>query len=153
MRLIDFIIKAKLSGYAVGGEGREKKFRDGSIGFELILDGYRYVDRYHGFNPFAGSEHIYDSSNTLVWVMNYFGEIVSTHSEPLRIYSFLKQAMVDISPEFPFRGPEKFKAHNLRYENRQQGSIDRFYGNECIYEGNETVYVLYYHGGRMQKTI
>ena len=87
MTLIDFILKAKLSGYASGGEGQEKKFDDSSVGFEIVSDGYRYLDRYDGLNPFVGSEQIFDSNNALLWVMNYFGEVLPNDSEPKKIYS------------------------------------------------------------------
>ncbi len=150
MTLIDFIIKAKLSGYASGGEGLEKKFSDGSVGFEIVSDGSRYLDRYHGFNPFAGSEKIYDANNQLIWVGNYFGEVLPSGSDPGRIYSFLKEALLLVSPEYPFRGPAHLEKAGLRYENQQSGSIDRFHGVESIYENNEKVYVLHYHGGRIQ---
>ena len=115
MTLIDFIIKAKLSGYASGGEGQEKKFDDGSIGFEMVSDGYRYLDRYNGFNPFAGSEYIYDSENVLIWVMNYYGEMLPSGSDPNIIYSFLKEAMLLVNHEYPFRGPARLEKQNLRY--------------------------------------
>ncbi len=65
MELIEFIIKAKLSGYATGGESREKTFDDGSRGFEFESGGYRYQDRYYGFNPFSGTEHVYDAKGDL----------------------------------------------------------------------------------------
>jgi len=105
MTLIDFIIKAKLSGYASGGEGQELKFEDGSKGFELVSGDYRYLDSYNGFNPFSGSERVFDSDNILVWVMNYYGEVLPNCSDPKGIYSFLKDAMLLISPEYQFRGP------------------------------------------------
>ena len=150
--LIDFILKSKLSGYASGGEGQEKKFDDGSIGFEIVSDGYRYLDRYNGFNPFAGSEQIFDAKNNiLIWTMNYFGEVLPSASEPKKVYSFLKEAMLLVSPEYPFRGPAKFKKQNFSYENQQYGSLNRFYGIESIYENSKKVYILYYHGGRMQE--
>ena len=153
MTLIDFILKAKLSGYASGGEGQEKKFDDYSIGFEMESAGYRYLDRYNGFNPFAGSEQIYDSNNALLWVMNYYGEVLPSDSEPKRIYSFLKEAMLLITSEYPFRGPAKLEKQNLRYENLQHGALERFHGIESIYENDERVYVLYYHGGKINKAI
>ncbi len=153
MTLIDFILKAKLSGYASGGEGQEKKFDDDSIGFEMESAGYRYLDRYNGFNPFAGSEQIYDSNNALLWVMNYYGEVLPSDSEPKRIYSFLKEAMLLITSEYPFRGPAKLEKQNLRYENLQHGALERFHGIESIYENDERVYVLYYHGGKINKAI
>ncbi len=153
MNLIEFILKAKLSGYASGGEGQERKFDDGSVGFEIVSNGFRYLDRYNGFNPFAGSEHIFDSNNELLWVMNYFGEVLPSGSDTKKIYSFLKEAMLLISTEHPFRGPERLEKQNLRYENLQHGSIDRFHGIERIFEKNKNVYVLYYHGGKIKKTV
>ncbi|NOX34161.1 MAG: hypothetical protein GXP56_10570 [Deltaproteobacteria bacterium] len=153
MSLIDFIIKAKLASYASGGEGQKKKFNDGSVGFEMMADGYRYLDRYNGFNPFAGTEYIYDSSTSLIWTMNYYGEVLPNCSDPKTIYSFLKEAMLLISPEYPFRGPPELERENLRYENMQNGRLDSFNGIESIYEGNERVYFLHYHGGNMIKNI
>ncbi|MCP4746197.1 MAG: hypothetical protein GY874_08660 [Desulfobacteraceae bacterium] len=153
MTLIDFILKAKLSGYASRDEGKEKKFNDGSVGFEILTDEYRYLDRYNGFNPFAGSEQIFDSNNGLLWVMNYFGEVLPNGSNPKGIYSFLREAMLLISPDYPFRGPAKLEKQDFIYENQQYGSVDSFHGIESIYENNDKVYVLYYHGGKIQKAI
>lgn len=149
MTLIDFIVKAKLSGYAGGGEGQEIKFDDGSKGFELTSDGYKYLDRYNGFNPFAGSEHVYKPDNTLIWVMNYYGEVLPSCSDPKSIYSFLKEAMLLINPEYPFRGPAQLEKQNFKYTNSQNGSLDNFHGIESIYENEEKIYVLYYHGGKL----
>ena len=73
MTLVEFIIKAKLSGYAAGREVRKKKFKDGSLGFEFKSEEYRYIDRYYGFNPFSGTEHVYDAGGILIWKMNYHG--------------------------------------------------------------------------------
>jgi len=64
MALLDFILEARRNDYPGGGEGQKRKFDDGSIGFEIITDEYRYLDRYNGFNPFAGSEQIFDSNNS-----------------------------------------------------------------------------------------
>jgi len=149
--LVDFIIKAKISGYASGGEGQERKFDDGSLGFEFMADGYRYLDHYYGFNPFSGTEHIYDVDGLLIWVMNYYGEVLATHSDPKKIYSFLREAMSLITPAYPFRGPAKLERCNLRYQNKQNGTLDSFDGVEGIYEGDERVYFLHYHGGSMIK--
>ncbi len=153
MTLIDFILKARLAGYPSGGDGKEKKFDDGSVGFEIITDEYRYLDRYNGFNPFAGSEQIFNSDKALLWVMNYFGEVLPNGSDPKKIYSFLKDALLLVSPEYPFRGPATLEKQNSKYENQQYGSLDRFHGIESIYENNEKVYELFYHGGRIKQAM
>ncbi|MEA3360258.1 MAG: DUF5680 domain-containing protein [Thermodesulfobacteriota bacterium] len=132
MALIDFIIKAKISGYASGGEGQERKFDDGSLRFELMADGYRYLERYYGFNPFAGTEYIYDVNDSLIWIMNYYGEALPAHSDPKKIYSFLREAMSSITPAYPFRGSGKLEKDNLQYENIQNGTLDSFHGVESI---------------------
>lgn len=147
--VIDFIIKAKISCYAAGGEKQERKFEDGSLGFEFSANGYRYIDRYYGFNPFSGTEHVYDDVGALIWKMNYFGEVLSTTADPKRIYSFLREAMALITPEYPYRGPSELKKDNLSYQNKQNGTLESFYGLETIHDGDEKVYYLYYHGGKM----
>jgi hypothetical protein len=151
MELIDFIIQSKISSYASAGEGREKKFDDDSVGFEIISDGYRYLDQFNGFNPFAGSEKVFGEGNELLWVMNYFGEILPSGSDPKKIYYFLREAMRLITPEYPFRGPNSYENQNYRYVNQQYGSFNRFHGIEKIFENDEEVYVLYYHGGKLKK--
>ncbi len=153
MTLIDFILKAKLSGYAGGGEGQEIKFDDGSVGFEFESEGFSYLDKYNGFNPFAGSEQVFNLNNTMVWVMNYYGEVLPNSANPKNIYAFLKEAMLLVSPEYPFRGPAKLEKQKFRYVNQQHGSLDRFHGTESIFEHDEEVYVLYYHGGKIHKTM
>jgi len=149
MALVEFIIKAKLSGYAAGREVRKRKFKDGSLGFEFKSEGYRYLDRYYGFNPFSGTEHVYDAGGILIWKMNYYGKILETHSNSGRIYGFLREAMSLVTPAFPFRGPAILEKEDFLYENRQNGSPESFHGVESIYEGGKRVYVLYYHGGKM----
>ncbi|MFC2053803.1 DUF5680 domain-containing protein [Chloroflexota bacterium] len=151
MALVDFIIKAKISGYASGGEGQERKFDDGSLGFVFVADGYKFQDRYYGFNPFSGTEHVYDGDDSLIWRMNYYGKVFHTRSDPKDIFSFLREAMSSITPAYPFRGPAKLEKGNLLYQNKQNGTLDSFNGVESIYDGDDKVYYLHYHGGSMVK--
>jgi hypothetical protein len=149
MILLDFILQGKVSGYASGGEGQEQIFDDGSRGFEYVAHGYRYLDRYYGLNPFTGTEHIYAGDGPLLWVLNYYGQALPECSDPMKIYSFLKEAMRRVSPEYPFRGPATFEKNGMRYENEQHGTLDSFHGTETIFEDGEKVYFLHYHGGKV----
>lgn len=108
MDLLEFILEAKVSGYATGGEGNEIKFEDGSKGFEYAKSGFRYLDRYFGFNPFSGTEFVFDNSGSVVWTMNYYGEVYEICDSPAEVHKTLKLAMQNISPLFPFRGPKSF---------------------------------------------
>ena len=151
--LIDFIIQAKKLGYAGGTETRKVTFDDNSVGFEFSNDQYRYTDRYYGFNPFSGTEHVYNNQSVLVWKMNYFGAILPSYSDPNQIYDFLKEAMLLISPEHPFRGPNKLESGKLIYKNDQQITPLGFYGIESIHISDQNVYQLNYHGGDMEEAI
>ncbi len=133
MNLIDFILQSKLSSYAGNEQGKEVKFDDGSVGFEITSGGYRYLDQFNGFNPFAGSEKVFGEGSELLWIMNYFGEILPSGSDPNKTYSFLREAMRLITPEYPFRGPAFFENQNYRYENQQYGSFKHFHGIEKIF--------------------
>ena len=152
MTLLDFILQGKISGYASGGESKEKIFDDGSRGFEFTGYGYRYLDRYYGFNPFTGTEHIYTANGSLLWVMNYYGQVLPVCTDPMRVYAFLKEPMRLVSPEYPFRGPALLENGSFRYENQQHGTLDSFYGTESIFENQEKVYFLHYHGGKVAVT-
>lgn len=153
MDLIDFILKAKLSGYAANDGRTAREFDDGSKGSEYESGAYRYVDRFYGFNPFSGTEHVFDRGGLLIWKMNYFGEVVANGIDAKRIYGFLKEAMLLITPEYPFRGPANLEKEKFRYENIQKGTFDSFHGIESIYAVKERVYYLYYHGGKMIKKL
>ncbi len=150
MTLVDFIIKAKNAGYATGRENEQLSFDDGSKGFTYMSGGYKYIDRYYGFNPFSGTEQIYNSDDSLIWKMNYYGEILDSSSDPMEIYTFLREAMSSITPEYPFRGPAKLKKGKLSYQNVQNGTVLSFHGKETISDDEIIVYYLYYHGGKMK---
>ena len=77
------------------------------------------------------------------------GEVLPNCPDPKNIYSFLKEAMLLINPGYPFRGPAQLENNNFRYENLQNGSLNSFSGIESIYDNDEKVYVLYYHGGKL----
>jgi hypothetical protein len=147
MEIIDFIIDAKLSGYAAGSGNNELKFEDGSKGSEYKSKEYRYLDRFYGFNPFSGSEFVFDSSGKLIWTMNYFGKIVQDCKDPSAIYNFLRDAMAKIDRDFPFRGPSKLEKDGYLYRNHQSGLFERFHGEECITKDDLELYKLHYHGG------
>ena len=71
MNLNEFLIKAKVSGYATGGEGKEIKLDDGGLKFLYKEKDLVYSDIYYGFNPFAGQELV-RKGNKVIWMLNYY---------------------------------------------------------------------------------
>lgn len=144
--LIEFLLQAKKSTYA-GAEGDSKRvLSDGSKEFVFTADKYYYRDRYFGSNPFAGEEVVFYNDEA-IWVMNYRGCILDKTINDKEVYSFLKQALMNVPEAAPFRGPSEFALGDYKYVSEVQGDINSLVGAEKIYLKNNEIYELYFHGG------
>ena len=145
-RLIKFLLQAKKSTYA-GAKGDSKRILfDGSKEFAFTAGEYCYRDRYFGSNPFAGEEVVFFNNET-IWVMNYRGYILDKTINNKEVYSFLKQALMNVPKASPFRGPSEFVLGDYKYVSKAQGDQNSFVGVEKIYLKNNKIYELYFHGG------
>ena len=120
-----FLVAAKLAGYATAGEGGERDSNDRGKEFRFSDGGRAYRDRYFGFNPFAGEEVVWHGKIP-VWIMNYYGSVNSPDLNPPEVLDFLKQAMQQITVDRPYRGPEMSTEGDLEY--RAEGSGDIGHG-------------------------
>lgn len=146
MEFKDFLINAKIAGYATGGEGNEIKLPDGGKKFQYHEQEFEYADIYYGFNPFSGQE-VVRKNNEVFWIMNYYGIVNNDFEDVVSIYQFLKTALQQPDPNLPVRGPDKLAREDLIYFNTSTGNIRCFSGQERIHFHHESVYKLFYHGG------
>lgn len=145
-KLLNFIIKAKISTYAGAEDDSKKILSDGSKEFIYIEDIYEYRDRYFGSDPFAGQEVVF-SVQEPIWVMNYRGYISDKTISEKAVYDFLKQALSEVSEATPFRGPAKLSRGDFEYTSEFLGNSESFSGVENIYFKNKKIYELFFHGG------
>lgn len=144
--LAQFLLAAKKSTYA-GAKGDSKKMLDdGAREFDYTNDAYMYRDRYFGSDPFAGEEVVF-SNDQAVWIMNYRGYITDKTVGEEYVYTFLKQALREVTEDAPFRGPAQLTAGEYQYIMEFSGDPDSFAGSEKIYYGKRIVYKLFFHGG------
>ena len=148
MELNNFLVQAKLNTYASGDGNAEILLEDGSKELIYVLGQLRYRDRYFGANPFIGEELVWEADR-LIWGMNYFGQTIEEIVPASQVYNFLQQALRQVRPERPFRGPEFLRAGSFTYIDKSLGDLDAFNGEEVIYFRDQEVYHLVYHGGRM----
>jgi hypothetical protein len=146
MELKQFLVKAKMKAYASGGEGKETILVDGGREMTFEENGFRYRDRYFGFNPFIGEEVVWQG-NQLVWAMNYYGKVFNPLVREKAVYQFLQKALTQLKEERPYRGAPYFKEQDFEYKNANQGTLESFMGLEKIFYKGEEVYRLDYHGG------
>ena len=148
MELGKFLVKAKISTYASEGEANERVLEDGAKELIFESDGFRYRDRYYGFNPFVGEEIVWQD-NKIIWSMNYFGKILSNVVSAKEVYKFLQSAMRQVKEDRPFRGPNYFRSGDFEYIDESTGDVHNFVGVERILFKGQEIYRLNYHGGSM----
>ena len=142
--LVEFLIRAKKATYAGKGaetiSSREKShdltYRDGD---------YMYYDTYLGSVRFAGEEALW-IKNTPFWSMNYIGRVIGSPFSG----DFLKEALLRVPEDKPFRGPETYSYGDYTYHCKTEGTFEWFHGKETIcYKGSQ-IYECIFHGGLVE---
>lgn len=146
MEFKEFLIKAKKNTYA--SDDSQEAFVEGARELTFEEGDFVYKDKYFGIDPFSGEEIVWQA-DIPVWSMNYYGKIISSSVLSKDVYPFLRKAMGKVDEESIFRGPSKFVEGDFTYENKSTGDIDLFKGEESIFFKGEKVYLLVYHGGRV----
>lgn len=140
--LAKFLVEAKQNTYAAKALKEEKSIRPSSNDYWYRKDDLSYLDSYVGGECFTGEEVVY-RQDIPTWAMNYSGRRLSDlfHGD------FLKEALLRVTEDAPFRGPCIFCKDNYVYHNNVNGDISWFYGKEEIYYEDMLVYECFYHGG------
>jgi len=142
--LVQFLIEAKQKAYA--GEGQHAaSSRPASIDLPYQRGDYTYLDTYLGGFRFIGEEAVWHKGQP-VWGMNYYGWML-VEAVPEGFGHFLKQALLKVTAEAPYRGPAVFKDGDFEYRASWDGMQERFEGRERISLAGRPVYELVFHGG------
>ena len=140
-QIVDFLIKAKQATYA--GKGAETiSSRIGSHDLAFRKGDYLYYDTYLGGDRFAGEEALW-IAGVPFWSMNYVGRVTG---EPFS-GDFLKEALLHVPEEKPYRGPQQYENGDYTYRCESDGSFDWFQGTETIAYRGKTIYECRFHGG------
>lgn len=139
--IIDFICKAKRETYA--GYGKESKpSRPKGHDFIYEEDKFKYIDSYVGDGArFCGEEVVYSDGN-LYWSMNYSGRVIDTDFDG----SFLKEALRNVTKEYPYRGPLVYEKGDYLYHCTVTGDFTWFNGYEEIFFNGGKIYELIFNG-------
>jgi hypothetical protein len=139
--LVDFLIRAKKATYA--GKGIETiPSRPNSHDFEYKENDLKYIDTYIGGLSFSGEEAVW-KENKPIWSMNYFGRVIEDGFDG----DFLKEALLKVSKDNPYRGLDGYKRDDYKYICNVDGSFEWFKGFEEIYKENIKIYECRFHGG------
>lgn len=142
--IVGFLIRAKKATYA--GKGAESaSSRPGSHDLEYSEGELTYIDTYLGGERFAGEEALWKNGCPF-WSMNYIGRVTGEKFSG----DFLKQALLRVPPEMPFRGPREYSQGEYTYKCEVNGSFEWFQGNEIIFLNGKQIYDCHFHGGTIK---
>ena len=142
--LITFLIKAKKMTYAAKKNKIQSVKKDAHESYYQDNE-YQYYDTFYGRSYFSGQEIVYQNDQ-VCWSMNYYGKVLSSDFNG----DFLKEALMLVDEQRPFRGPEIYSRGEYTYISKVTGHIDSFQGSEEIYYQNHKIYEGVYHGGIIQ---
>ncbi len=144
-RIIEFLIKAKKATYA--GKGAETApSRVGSHDLVYREDEFMYYDTYLGGEKFAGEEGLW-ISDIPYWSMNYVGRVTGENFSG----DFLKEALLHVPQEIPYRGPLNYSNGDYSYKCEVTGAFDWFQGREAISFRGSEIYECVFHGGLIKQ--
>lgn len=139
--VIRFLIRAKQATYA--GKGAETaSSRTGSHDLIFRENDLMYYDTYLGGERFAGEEALW-IADVPRWSMNYAGRVTGSPFSG----DFLKEALLHVPEERPFRGPEKYVNGDYTYCCSVEGDFGWFQGKETISYRGTQIYECFFHGG------
>ena len=139
--LTDFLIKAKQATYAgKGAETTSSRLKSHDL---VYKEGrYMYYDTYLGGDRFAGEEALWISEDPY-WSMNYVGRVTGDNFSG----DFLKEALLRVPGDKPFRGPSEYTNGDYTYKCDIDGDYEWFQGRETISYKGTFIYECFFHGG------
>lgn len=142
--VIDFLLRAKRTTYA--GKGAEiEPSRPNSHDLQYVEGDLKYIDTYIGGEKFAGEEALW-RGDIPFWSMNYVGRILAEGFNG----DFLKECLMRVPKEYPFRGPLVHQNGEYKYHCVVQGEFEWFNGFEEIFYNDTKVFECVFHGGSVK---
>lgn len=152
--LYNFLIEAKKQTYANANVEKVNSSRKGSHDYHYENNGIIYHDTYFGGTKFMGEEVVYESEETPIWGMNYYGVTLDETLSEEAMDKALRPALMMVGEDtnvIPVRGPSKFENDGYVYTFKVSGTLDCFEGIEEIHSGDKLIFKLTCHGGIIQK--
>ena len=82
--------------------------------------------------------------------MVYYGR-VEEGVEANSVYEILRNALMQMPEDYPFRGPKEYKEGEFTYTNTWNGEVEKFSGEEQITQADKLIYKANYIGGLVDR--
>ena len=146
----EFLIEANKVGYGGGEEKKWIKETDHSTTIAYESGDWKFHDNFFGGEPYGGREVIFQGGQP-VWLMVYYGLISDKTLDKNIVYKFLQSALMEAPADLPLRGPDHFEqeieGQKWVYENKANGTMENFSGQEKIFIDSREIFYTDYSGG------
>lgn len=146
--LAEFIVEGHMRGWAAEGSEIEPIF-PGMKSIYYQRGSWEYRDNYFDYFRAPGFTVI-SQDNKPVWMMAYFGAGITPRYEQIAkpAFAFLRRALMQVTPDMPFRGPSEYKEKDWAYRFKLvRGSIEDFLWEEEILSDGDLVFAQTGGGG------
>lgn len=143
--IIGFLQRAKKATFA-SKTAKPIKTKDNGLEYFYEERPLTYKDRYYGYFIDTGQEMVW-TNGIPIWSMSYRGGMLNHKELSSKCFLFLKNCLQKFPINFPVRGPEKYEEGDFKYENKWNGDINSFFGEEKIFWKGEQIYFRNYLGG------
>ena len=146
--LADFIVEANTKGWAAEGSEVEPIF-PGMKSIYYKRGDWELRDNYFDYFRAPGFT-VVSQNNKPVWMMTYFGAGQTPGYEHIvkSTFSFLKRALIKVTPDMPFRRPSEYTEKDWTYRFRLlRGDIEDFLWKEEILKSGNLVFAQTGGGG------
>jgi hypothetical protein len=146
-----FLIDSNKAGYASGENKRWLKEPDKSTTILFKKGLFQSHDNYFGGEPYGGRIVVFFDGKP-IWMMVYYGWLEKGTSAE-SVYAVLRNALMRMPEDYPFRGPSEFREGEFVYLNSWEGELGRFHGDEKIICNGELLYKGKYAGGYVDQAV
>ncbi|MBI4225463.1 MAG: hypothetical protein HY617_04030 [Candidatus Sungbacteria bacterium] len=147
--LRQFLVDSNKAGYAGGEEKKWIKESDWSTTIPFQKGEWRSHDNFFGGEPYGGRVIVFHQDRP-IWMMVYYGR-VEKGVETNPVYQVLRNALMRMPEDHPFRGPKEYQEGEYAYTNSWEGDIEQFSGEEKITQGGALIYKADYLGGLVDR--
>lgn len=145
------MIDSNKAGYAGGEVKKWIKEPDGSTTIPFEKGKWKSHDNFFGGEPYGGRVIVVYEEKP-VWIMVYYGWVAES-AETNPIYGVLRNALMRMPEEYPFRGPKEYTDGEFSYTNSWTGELERYSGEERITKNGKLIYKANYMGGLVDQRI
>lgn len=146
--LEQFIIAARE--HTLRGQARRlPPERPGAVEIVYREGGLTYRDSYFGQSALLGQE-VVRRAGTVIWGMHYWIHIQDLPLPGEEVVAFLQRAQQARYRDRRLLGAFDYQERSLRYQDRNEGRLDRFRGESLVYHRDGVIFRMRYEGGTIR---